>query len=961
MKIGLILLLVVSILQNCMDTFVYSETQKKTNSSPITPILAFLGLSTTQTSTGTTNAVGVVSTFAGSGNSDSVDSTGTAASFHSPMGIAFDTSWNLYVADSNNNKIRKITSLSEVTTFAGSGVSGSTNGVGTSATFATPSGVILDSTGSLYVTNIGAGNIRKITSSADVTAFAGSGSVIFTDGTGTSASFNSPSGITVDSSGNFFVTDCGNNRIRKITPTAEVTTFAGSGTSGSSDGTGTAASFSCPNGITIDTSGNLYVADSNNNKIRKITSLGEVTTFAGSGANISTDGTGTAASFVSPRGVAMDSSGNLYVSEAANIRKITSSGVVTTIAGSGVTGFADGTGTAASFNYPNGIVIDSSGSLYVADSGNHRIRKIVISSTTATGTGTALTSIAYTGSPFANKRNFAITTLVPTILPAGVSITSCTASPTLPNGLTLSATTCEISGTPTTNSIDTTYTITATNSGGSVNTTFTMSVGWYMEAYLKAPNAEANDNFGSVVSISGDTIAVGASGEDSSQATITNGTTASADNSTSNAGAVYVFKRTGTTWAQEAYLKPFYPDIDDGTNGSISISSDTIVVGSLNEDSSQTTISNGLYLNNNSASNAGAAYVIKRTGTTWAAESYLKASNAGNGYNFGISVAIDSDTIAVGANLESSNQTTITNGTTASVDHSATYSGAVYVFKRTGTTWAQEAYLKASNAEANDTFGFPVSISSDTIAVGAYREGSNQTTITNGTTASADNSLSLSGAVYVFKRTGTTWAQEAYLKAPNAEAGDFFARSLALDSDTIVAGVDLEDSNQTTITNGTTASTDNSTGNSGAVYVFKRTGTIWAQEAYLKASNAGVNDFFGLSVSIASDTIVVGAYEYSNQTTITNGTTASADNSAGEAGAVYVFKRTGTTWAQEAFLKAPNAETSDYFGRSVSISSDTIAVGAYGEDSNQTTITNGTTASADNSATDSGAVYVFRR
>ncbi|MBL0264780.1 MAG: FG-GAP repeat protein [Leptospiraceae bacterium] len=355
-------------------------------------------------------------------------------------------------------------------------------------------------------------------------------------------------------------------------------------------------------------------------------------------------------------------------------------------------------------------------------------------------------------------------------------------------------------------------------------------------------------------------------------------------------------------------------------------------------------------------------YVFKRTGTTWAQEAYLKAPNAQVSDNFGSSVSISSDTIAVGARNEASNQTTITNGTTASADNSASFAGAVYVFKRTGTTWAQEAYLKAPNAEAGDQFGYSVSISSDTIVVGAFAEDSNQTTITNGTTASADNSVSAAGAVYVFKRTGTTWAQEAYLKAPNAEVNDNFGRTVSISSDTIAVGVSGEASNQTTITNGTTASADNSASFAGAVYVFKRTGTTWVQEAYLKAPNAEASDSFGFSVSISSDTIAVGAQnEDSNQTTITNGTTASADNSVLNAGAVYVFKRTGTTWAQEAYLKAPNAEASDSFGFSVSISSDTIAVGAQNEDSNQTTITNGTTASADNSASASGAVYVFRK
>ncbi len=513
------------------------------------------------------------------------------------------------------------------------------------------------------------------------------------------------------------------------------------------------------------------------------------------------------------------------------------------------------------------------------------------------GSGTvAPTAVTFTGSPFTFTRATAITTVTPTLAPSGVTLTGCTASPALPAGLSISATTCAISGTPTVAQTATTHTITASNAAGNITATISVTVEgilWAQEAYLKAPNAEANDQFGYSVSVSSDTIVAGAYTEGSNQTTITNGTTASADNSASGAGAAYVFKRTGTTWAQEAYLKAPNAETNDNFGYSVSVSSDTIVVGAIFEDSNQTTISNGTTASaDNSAVNAGAVYVFKRTGTTWAQEAYLKAPNAGGSDSFGGVVSISSDTIAVGVNNEDSNQTTITNGTTASADNSASDSGAVYIFKRTGTTWAQEAYLKAPNAEASDYFGITVSVSSDTIAVGAIGEDSNQTTITNGTTASANNSALNAGAVYVFKRTGTTWAQEAYLKAPNAEAFDQFGYFVSVSSDTIVAGANGESSNQTTITNGTTASTNNSAVNAGAVYVFKRTGTTWAQEAYIKAPNAEAGDQFGKFLSFSSDTIVVGATtEDSNQTTITNGTTASADNSASSAGAVYVFRK----------------------------------------------------------------------
>ncbi|HMV45143.1 MAG TPA: FG-GAP repeat protein, partial [Leptospiraceae bacterium] len=498
---------------------------------------------------------------------------------------------------------------------------------------------------------------------------------------------------------------------------------------------------------------------------------------------------------------------------------------------------------------------------------------------------------------------------------------------------------------------------------------------WIHEAYLKAPNAEAIDNFGTAVAISSDTIVVGAIRESSNQATITNGTLTSSNNSLTDAGAAYIFKRNGTLWTNEAYLKAPNVGGSDQFGNSVSISGDTIVVGAAQESSNQTTITNGTTASaDNSATAAGAAYVFRRNGATWTSEAYLKAPNANAGDQFGYSVAIDGDTIVVGARQEDSNQTTITNGTLTSSNILAGVSGAAYVFRRTGSTWSNEAYLKAPNAEANDQFGESVSISGDTIVVGAINEASNQTTITNGSTASSNNSASSSGAAYVFRRTGSTWSNEAYLKAPNAESSDQFGYSVSISGDTIVIGAINEDSNQTTITNGATASGDNTAADSGAVYVFRRTGTTWVNEAYLKAPNAeGAGgsgpDRFGDSVSIAGDTIAVGALnEDSLQATISNGLLVQTSDTANNVsvGAVYVFKRTGTTWVNEAYLKAPNPTggafgNGDKFGDCVSISGNTIVVGALNEDSNQTMITNGTIVTGDDSANNSGAVYVFRR
>ncbi|TGM96570.1 FG-GAP repeat protein [Leptospira yasudae] len=327
----------------------------------------------------------------------------------------------------------------------------------------------------------------------------------------------------------------------------------------------------------------------------------------------------------------------------------------------------------------------------------------------------------------------------------------------------------------------------------------------------------------------------------------------------------------------------------------------------------------------------------------WTNDAYIKPPNVGfGGLYFGYNLAISGDTMVVGAYRESSNQTTITNGPTASTDTSFMDSGAAYVFRNVSGNWIQEAYLKASNANTNDRFGISVAISGDTIVVGATLDGS-------------------SGSAYVFQRTGTAWVQEAVLKASNFDLGDQFGSDVAVDGDVIVVGAQWEDSNQTTITNGTTASVNNGRSDSGAAYVFRRNTGVWTQEAYLKASNSDSGDYFGSSVSIFGDTIAIGAYQESSQSVSINGGIASADNSKFASGAVYVYRRSAGVWAEEAFLKAANLDTSDRFGFSVAITGNTIVVGSPLEDSNQNAVVNGSTASSDNSNGSAGAAYVFGR
>ncbi|MDB6169064.1 MAG: repeat containing protein, partial [Verrucomicrobia bacterium] len=323
-------------------------------------------------------SAGVVTTFAGVADAvgASVDGTGSAARFALPYGLSLDAAGNIYVAERFAHTIRKVTSGGVVTTFAGvAGGKGSADGVGSVARFSGPDGIVSTNAG-IFVADPGNHSIRKITAGGIVTTFVGSATFGYADGTGNTAQFMGPTGIAADNGGNLYVAD--NGAVRKVTPGGVVTTLAGvGGLFGSVDGTGTAARFNGTYGIAVDTAGNVYVSD---NTIRKITSAGVVTTLAGGMSAGFADGTGTSAKFYAPRGLAVDNGGNIYVADSNNhaIRKVTSAGVVTTIAGSfdGTPGSTDGTGNAARFNRPYGITVDVSGNIFVAELENHTIRKI---------------------------------------------------------------------------------------------------------------------------------------------------------------------------------------------------------------------------------------------------------------------------------------------------------------------------------------------------------------------------------------------------------------------------------------------------------------------------------------------------------------------------------------------------------------------------------------------------------
>jgi len=458
-------------------------------------------------------------------------------------------------------------------------------------------------------------------------------------------------------------------------------------------------------------------------------------------------------------------------------------------------------------------------------------------------------------------------------------------------------------------------------------------------AYIKGSNTGKGNQFGSAVALSadGNTLAIGATNEDSAAKGV-NGV--SKDHAV-NSGAVYVYTRDNKGWKQQAYLKASNTAGGAQFGNSLSLSADgsLLAVGSPGEASSATGINGNQ--RDDSMPDSGAAYVFARAGAAWSQQAYVKSSNTGGpdvGYQFGFAVSLSGDgsTLAVSETSDPSNATGI-NGDQKNT--SAADSGAVFIFSHSGNTWSQQAYVKAGTMTPGLLFGYSLGLNGkgDTLGVGAYNDSGRR------------------GAVYVFTRNNGTWSQQMRLLASNGQVGDYMGCSMAIsdDGNTIVSGT-VEDK-YAQINAGAGRELLDSV---GGAYVFVRAAGQWSQQAYVKAFNPRENDQFGWAVAISRDgnTIAIGSHLEDSGAKGVNGD--QSDASTEDSGAVYVYTRTGTTWTPTDYVKASNTKAAAEFGISVALNGDgkLLAVGATKENSAAKGI-NGK--QDDTSALNAGAAYLY--
>lgn len=369
----------------------------------------------------------------------------------------------------------------------------------------------------------------------------------------------------------------------------------------------------------------------------------------------------------------------------------------------------------------------------------------------------------------------------------------------------------------------------------------------YLKTKLMASDAGDHDCFGRSLTIDGDRLIAGAKGD---------------DDKGSNSGAAYVFRRAGAGWVQEAKLKANDADVDDFFGFSVSLSGDTAVIGAWQDDAR--------------AEEAGAAYVFRRRGDTWAQEAKLTAADGSSYDQFGYSVAIADRTIVIGARAD---------------DERAASAGSAYVFENRRNRWQQIAKLMPKAAHADDHFGWAVAVNGQRVLVGAI-----------GDDAAAENA----GAAYVFERRGSRWVEQAKLSPSQAQVADTFGYSVALRGDTLVVGAYRDDAGGV---------------DTGSAYVFQYDGNRWAEAQKLVPHDAVPNQLFGWSVGLAQDAIVVGAWYDTH-----------GSDPEGPLGAAYVFRKQGSQWNQSAKLVSAKGNALDLFGWAVAVSGNTVAIGARLDD-----------------------------
>ncbi|NKI36028.1 hypothetical protein HFP89_12730 [Wenzhouxiangella sp. XN79A] len=454
-----------------------------------------------------------------------------------------------------------------------------------------------------------------------------------------------------------------------------------------------------------------------------------------------------------------------------------------------------------------------------------------------------------------------------------------------------------------------------------------------VDAYIKATNTDSRDEYASSIALDGNTLVVGAPGEDSAIGGIGG---PPANNAGNGSGAVYVYVRDELGgWTPQAYIKAPFPEDGDAFGSAVALSGDTLAVAAIGEDSDSTGF-NGDQLNDD-ASDSGAVYVLTRNGSgQWLYEAYLKPSNTDSDDEFGASLALDGDTLVVGAPAEDGAAPGV-DGDDASND--ARDSGAAYVFVRDGTTWSQQAYLKATNPDIQDDFGNAVALRGDRIVVGSPGEDSSS----NGVDANPlDNEAPAAGAVYVFDRFGTTWTPSAYIKALDPETGDQFGDAVALTDEWLAVAAYREDG------------PGNATFEAGTVYLFEWSGAAWAARGKLRPTHPDAEDQFGIDIDLDGDRLVVGAWLEDSASSGVGGD--GSDDSLTRAGAAYLFRLFDGAWQFEHYLKPSVTDFNDQFGRTVALSNGLIAVGSIAEDGSSTGLGGDP---LDNAATSAGAVWTF--